>query len=103
MHMEAALAGCRMMALVSTGWTTFHLVSTNECRNHSSPLCRDTISGSVGSFQSGRVLAGWRDLTIESSLSGCDQGHEPTEIASKKLWLKFPVLAPSRSGQGTYS
>ena len=24
--------------------------------------------------------------------------HEPKEIVSKKLWLKFPVLAPSKSG-----
>ena len=37
MHMLAALAGSRM-ALVSIGWTISHLVSTNGCRNHSSPL-----------------------------------------------------------------
>ena len=36
-HMAAALADCRM-ALVGTGWTTSHPVSTNRCRNHSSPL-----------------------------------------------------------------
>ena len=30
-------------------------------------------------------------------MSGCVQGHEPTEIVSIKLWLKLPVLAPSRS------
>ena len=32
-----ALAGCRM-ALVGIGWTISHLVSTNQHRNHSSPL-----------------------------------------------------------------
>ena len=36
-HMAAALAGCRK-ALVSTGWTISHLVSTNRLRNHSHPL-----------------------------------------------------------------
>ena len=35
-HMSAALAGYRR-ALVSTGWTISHLVSTNRLRNHSSP------------------------------------------------------------------
>ena len=33
-HMAAALAGCSI-ALVSTGWTISHLVSTNRFRNHS--------------------------------------------------------------------
>ena len=33
-HMAAALAGCRK-ALVGTGWTISHLVSTNRLRNHS--------------------------------------------------------------------
>ena len=32
-----ALTGCRK-ALVSTGWTISHLVSTNRLRNHSPPL-----------------------------------------------------------------
>ena len=36
-HMAAALADCRT-ALVGTGGTISHLVSTNGCRNHSSPL-----------------------------------------------------------------
>ena len=45
------------------------------------------------------VFSGQRSLTIERSLmSGCVQGHEPTENVSLKLWLKFPVLAPNRSG-----
>ena len=71
MHMVAALAGCRK-ALVSTGWTISGLVSTNRLRNHSPPPVGATISGLVGSIQSGGVLAGQRALTIESSLmSGC--------------------------------
>ena len=45
-HMAVALTGCRK-ALVSTGWTISHLVSTNRLRNP----CRGTISGSVSSFQ----------------------------------------------------
>ena len=36
-HMLAALAGCRK-ALVGTGWTISHFVSTNRLRNHSPPL-----------------------------------------------------------------
>ena len=36
-RMASALAGCRT-ALVGTDWTIPHLVSTNTCRNHSSPL-----------------------------------------------------------------
>ena len=61
--------------------------------------CRGTISRSVGSFQSSGGFAGWRTLTIESSLmSGCSYGHEPTENVTMKYWLKFPVLAPRRSG-----
>ena len=38
-------------------------------------------------------------MTIESLLtSRCVQGYDCTENVSKKLWLMFPVLAPSRSG-----
>ena len=96
-NMATALASCRT-ALVSTGWTIPHLVSTNGLRNHSSP-CRGTISRSVGSFQSGWAIAGGRALTIESSLmSGCSYCHEPAEYVSKTLWLKFPQQASSRSG-----
>ena len=29
-------------------------------------------------------------------MSGCGQSHERPENDSKKLWLKLPVLAPSR-------
>ena len=36
-HVAAALAGCGK-ALVSTGWTISHLVSTNRLRNHFPPL-----------------------------------------------------------------
>ena len=67
MHMAAALAGYRT-ALVNIGWTISHLFDTHRLRNTLLP----TISGSVGSFQSGGVLSGWRALTNESLLmSGC--------------------------------
>ena len=56
-HMAAVLAGCRK-ALVGTGWTISHLVSTNRLRNHSSPTCSGTFSGLVGGIQSGGALAG---------------------------------------------
>ena len=52
-HMVAALAGCRM-ALVSTGWTISHFVST-KIEALFSP-CRGTLSGTVGSLQSGGAL-----------------------------------------------
>ena len=39
--------------------------------------CRVSISGFLGSFQSGGALSGQRALTIECSvMSGCGQGHE---------------------------
>ena len=57
-----------------------------------------TISMTVDSLQSG-AFAGRRALTNKSSpMSGCGQGHEPPENTSMKLWLMFPVLAPSRNG-----
>ena len=79
--MGVALAGCRM-ALVGTGWTISHLVSTDWYRNHSSPY-RGTVSGTVASFQSEGAFTGQSSLTIESSpMSGCGQGHEPRENGS---------------------
>ena len=42
--------------------------------------CRGSISGFVGSFQSGGTFSGRRALTIECSvMSGCGQGHEPAK------------------------
>ena len=62
-------------------------------------LCRGSISEIFGSFQSGGALSGRRALTIERSLmSGCGQGHELIKDMWKKLWLKFPGLTRSRSG-----
>ena len=44
------------------------------------PPCRNSISGFIGSFQSGGALSGQRALTIECSvMSGCGQGHEPAK------------------------
>ena len=84
-----------------------HLVGTKGCRNNSFPLMGGTISGTIGSFQSGGVFVGQSILTIESSLtSGCSKVHKPLQNVSKKLWLNFPVLvAPSKNGntdQGRY-
>ena len=42
--------------------------------------CRDSISGFLGSFQSGGAFPGRRTLAIEHSLmSGCVQDHEPAK------------------------
>ena len=44
--------------------------------------CRGSISGILGSFQSGGAFLGRRALTIERSvMNGCGQGHE----SAKKL------------------
>ena len=66
-HVAAALAGCRT-ALVGTGWTISHFISTIGCRNHSSPLVVAPFSGTVGNFQSRGAFTGWRALTIERLL-----------------------------------
>ena len=63
-HMAAALAGCRK-ALVGTGWTISHLVSTNRLRNHSPP----TTSGLIGSIQSGGGRTGQRGVTNLAQVS----------------------------------
>ena len=61
--------------------------------------CRDSISGFLGSFQSGGAFSGRRALTIERSVtSGFGQGHKPAKNFSRKLWIKFLGLTPSRSG-----
>ena len=84
-HTAAALAGCRK-ALVSTGWTISHLVSTNRLRNHSPGhhfwTCRQ---------HSVRWSTRWSESPDhESSLmSGCGWGHEPKAIMSKKLSSSF--------------
>ena len=39
--------------------------------------CRDSISGFLGSFQSGGAFSGRRGLT--DVMSGCGQGHEPAK------------------------
>ena len=41
---------------------------------------RGSISGFLGSFQSGGAFLGRKALTIERSvMSGCGQGHEPAK------------------------
>ena len=66
-------------ALVGTGWTISHLVSTNRLRNHSPPLVGAPFLDLWAAFSQ-------VGLTTESSLmSGCSWGHESKEIVSKKL------------------
>ena len=52
-------------------------------------LCRGTISGIVGSFWSGRVLTGWRALTIESSLM-----NVVVKVAPFLACSKNPIKGP---------
>ena len=52
-------------------------------------LASDTISGTVGNFQSGGAFTGQRDLIIKSLLmSRCGQGHEP-ELTSLSYYFNF--------------
>ena len=45
------------------------------------------------------MVSGRRALTIEWSLmTGCGQSHELVKDMWKKLWLKFPGLTHSKSG-----
>ena len=71
LHMAAALALCQN----SPGWHWLDHFSPCQHKQVQKPLlssCRDTISGSVGSFQSDRWPSGRRSLTVECSLmSGC--------------------------------
>ena len=91
-HAHGNCLGWLWMALVGTGWTTSHLVSTNRCVKITPLPLKGIISGWSGGAFSGR-----RAMSIENSLvSGCGQGHKSPEFASKKLWL--PVLTESRSG-----
>ena len=64
--MAVAFAGSRM-ALVNTGWTTSHLVSTNGYRNHSSPLVETSLLTLQAIFVGG-TFDGHRALTNESLL-----------------------------------
>ena len=76
--MAAALIGYRK-ALIDTGWAISLLLTQTDVDK--APLhFRSSISGTVGSFQSGEAFTGWRALTIVSSLiSRHGRGHEPWE------------------------
>ena len=77
--MTAVAAGYRK-GLVSTGWPALLVSCTNGRRKRSFSLCRDSISGLLGSFLSGGAISGRRVLTIERSvMSGCGLGHEPAK------------------------
>ena len=66
-HMVAALAGCRK-ALVGTGLGISLLFGTNGRRQGLLCLFRGSISGTVGSFQSGEAFTGRKALTNVSLL-----------------------------------
>ena len=59
--------GGQHMAIV-VGWSAldgpFSLLYTNGCREMLLLLCRGSISGTVGSFQSGQAFTGWRSLVV---------------------------------------
>ena len=69
MCMVVVVTGCRKV-LVGTG-RAISLLCTSECRKHSFHLVGGSISGTIGSFQSGGVfMVGYN--AIESLLmSGC--------------------------------
>ena len=78
--MAAVAAGYRK-SLVSARWPVLLLSCANGRRKCMvlSP-CRGSISGFLGSFQSGGAFFGLRALTIERLvMSGCGQRHEPTK------------------------
>ena len=96
--MAAVAAGCRKV-LINARWAILLLSCTNRPRKHSFRLVAAPFSDILGSFQSGRALSGRRSLTIEHSLMiGCGQGYELVKDMWKKLWLTFPGLIHSRSG-----
>jgi len=67
-HVAAALAGCRK-ALVGTGWTISHLVSTNRLRNYSPPLVgAPFLDLYIGSIQSVGVRAGRSQENVSKEL-----------------------------------
>ena len=71
MLMAGTLAGYKK-ALVCTGWAISH-----ACRK-ALYLCRNSISATADSFQSGKAFTGRRALTVVSSLmSGRGRGYEP--------------------------
>ena len=77
--MVAVAAGYRM-GLVSAGWPVLLLSCANGRRKRYFHLVGGSISGFLGSFQSGAAFLGRKALTIERSvMSGCGQGHEPAK------------------------
>ena len=78
--MEVVLAGYRMALVIVLAGPFLTLLARMGVETTPS-----TISGTVGSFQSGGAFAGQRVLTIERLLmSGCGQGHYPQENVSKE-------------------
>ena len=88
-HVHAApLAGCRTALVVRSLVLAGPFFS--PCQHKWAQ--KSLLSPCRGKWFSVRWNVHWSE-TIESLLmSGCGQGHGPTEI-SRKLWLKFAVLA----------
>ena len=96
MHTAAGLASSSLDWLCSA-MARPHLTLLGQTKIAPLPL-KDIISGTVGSFWSGGAFSGLRAMSIESSLvSGCGQGHESPEFASKKLWHLVQTQSRSRN------
>ena len=89
LYMAAALTGFRM-ALVSTGWTSSHLASTNRYRNNSALLVGTPFLVPWVLFSQAEhllVRKSWK-LAKECVWSRSWTPH----TGSQKPWFKFPVL-----------
>ena len=73
-------------SLVSAGWAIFLFSCTSKF-----PF-RDSVSGILGSVQSGEVFSGWRALTIERPvMNQCGQGHwkeAEAQVSKANSWQK---------------
>ena len=82
------------LSLVDTVWSFLILLTQTGIETTPSP-CRGTISGSVGSFQSGRAIVAQRALTSESLLMSRwikSMPWTPTD------WLKEPLAQVLSAG-----
>ena len=94
-HPEGNSGWWLLQLVVETPWSMPLFSCTDRPRKYSFHLVGAPFD-ILASFQSQGALSGWRVLTIECSLmSG---SHELVKDMWKKLWLKFPELTHSRSG-----
>ena len=89
------LAGCKKALFGRAGH--FSSLFYKQISKMIPSSCRDSIFGTVGSFQSGRAFAGQTALDIERLLmSRCGQGHGLVD-AWIFHWVKFPGRPPQRT------